>query len=84
MQDIEQNRETREFVNELERRFQEVQDWAIAHWPHADRPLTPANFVEARKEILAMGQMTSEINRREPEPADGGAQYVSTAPAPWP
>lgn len=84
MQDTQENQETRQFVNELERRFLEVQQWAIDNWPDRDHPLTPINFVEARKEILSLGRMTSEINRRAPEPADGGPQYESTAPAPWP
>ncbi|HEV7816155.1 MAG TPA: hypothetical protein VGP06_13775 [Janthinobacterium sp.] len=74
----------RQFVHELERRFEEVQQWAIANWPDPEHPLSSSNFVEARKEILALGQMSSEINRHAPEPADGGPQYVSTTPAPWP
>jgi hypothetical protein len=74
----------RQFVNELERRFEEVQQWAIANWPDQERPLTSSNFVEARKEILALGRMTSELNHKAPEPSEGGPQYVSTAPAPWP
>lgn len=81
---MQENQEVRKFINELERRFEEVQQWAIEHWPDRERPLTSSNFVEARKEILALGQMTSEINHHAPEPADGGPQYLSTTPAPWP
>ncbi len=81
MQNEEQRRQ---FVNELWRRFEEVQQWAVEHWPDAERPLSSADFVEARKEILALGTTTSELNRRAPEPEDGGPQYVDVTPAPWP
>lgn len=81
MQNEEQRRQ---FVNELWRRFEEVQQWAVEHWPDAERPLSSADFVEARKEILALGTMTSELNRQAPEPEDGGPQYVDVTPAPWP
>ena len=81
----------RPFINELERRFLELQQWAISQWPDPDYPLTPANFVEARKEILALGQAGGGPARAgaaaegaAAEPADGGPQYESTAPAPWP
>jgi len=83
---MEQQGATRQFVNELERRFLEVQEWAISHWPDPAHPLTPANFVEARKEILALAQ-AGGVPVAAPggaEPADGGPQYESTAPAPWP
>lgn len=76
----------RQFINELERRYSEVQAWAISNWPDQEHPLTLSNFVEARKEVLALGhrQMNSALKPRAAEPADGGPQYVSTAPAPWP
>jgi len=82
----------RDFVNEVWRRFIEVQDWAIANWPDGQRPLSSSDFVEARKEILALGQPRTERdteldtrgNRREAEPEQGGAQYVDVTPAPWP
>lgn len=81
---MENNDQRRQFINELWRRFEEVQQWAIAHWPDPAHPLTPADFVEARKEILGLGAMTSELNRQEPEPSAGGPQYIDTTPAPWP
>lgn len=75
----------REFINELWRRFEEVQQWAINNWPDQEKPLSSSDFVEARKEILALRAPGGDwSNTKEPEPADGGAQYVSTAPAPWP
>ena len=74
----------RQFADELLRRYEEMQQWAIGNWPDPDHPLSTADFAAARKEILALGAMTSDINRQEPEPSDGGAQYVDVAPTPWP
>ena len=73
-----------QFANELLHRFDEMQQWAMANWPDSAQPLSAADFAQARKNILALLPMTSEINRHEPEPADGGAQYVDVTPAPWP
>ncbi|CDG82432.1 hypothetical protein [Janthinobacterium agaricidamnosum] len=75
----------RAFINELWRRFEEVQQWAIEHWPDRERPLSSSDFVEARKEILGLRAPGGDLDkRRQAEPAEGGAQYISTAPAPWP
>ena len=73
-----------QFANELLRRFEEMQQWAMANWPDSAQPLSTADFAAARKYILALLPMTSEINRHEPEPAEGGEQYVDVTPAPWP
>lgn len=75
-----------QFMSELERRFDELQQWAVAHWPDAQRPLSTADFSAARKCILGIGpaNLSSAENSAAPEPADGGPQYVSTTPAPWP
>lgn len=76
----------RAFINELWRRFEEVQQWAIENWPDPDQPLSSSNFVAARQEILALGRTGNDAKRvqEEAEPADGGAQYIDTTPAPWP
>ena len=76
----------RQFINEVWQRFEEVQNWAIANWPDRDRPLSTSDFVEARKEILALG-LTGDARlsqRSEPELEQGGAQYIDVTPAPWP
>ena len=72
------------YIAEVWRRFEEVQQWAIEHWPDAAHPISSSDFVEARKEILALGQKRGGGQRREAEPADGGAQYVDVTPTPWP
>jgi hypothetical protein len=79
----------RQFINEVWQRFEEVQNWAIANWPDRDRPLSSSDFVEARKEILALGltgdaRLSQPAQAGEPEPEQGGAQYIEVTPAPWP
>jgi len=43
----------REFIAELWRRFEALQEWAVSHWPDQQHPLSSADFVETRKEILS-------------------------------
>jgi len=74
----------RQFIDELWRRYEEVQQWAIENWPDRERPLSASDFVAARKEILALGTAGSGARQRTPEPAEGGPQYVDVTPAPWP
>ncbi|KQV86277.1 hypothetical protein ASD15_29860 [Massilia sp. Root351] len=79
----------RQFINEVWQRFEEVQNWAIANWPDRGRPLSSSDFVEARKEILALGltgdaRLDHPAQAGEPEPEQGGAQYIEVTPAPWP
>jgi len=80
----------RQFIGELWQRFEQLQAWAVENWPDKEHPLTSADFVESRKEILGLrnpeqapgggpGRLLSE-----PEPEQGGAQYVDLNPAPWP
>ncbi|HAT33756.1 MAG TPA: hypothetical protein DCW29_23820 [Janthinobacterium sp.] len=80
--------ERRQFVNELWGRFEELQRWALAHWPDSAHPLSAANFVQARQEILALGR-TPRPSGEQPstpqaEPSAGGAQYIDVDPTPWP
>ena len=80
----------RAFIAELWRRFEALQEWAVSHWPDQQHPLSSADFVEARKEILSLRSPAGSLNQpatrnaAEPEPAQGGAQYVDVTPAPWP
>ena len=69
--------ERRRFVGELWQRFEQLQAWAVENWPDKEHPLSSADFVESRKEILG-------LRHSEPEPEQGGAQYVDLNPAPWP
>ncbi|ATD60807.1 MAG: hypothetical protein ACOH2S_04300 [Janthinobacterium svalbardensis] len=78
----------REFIAELWRRFETLQEWAVSHWPDQQHPLSSADFVETRKEILSLRSPAGSLNQpsqnNEAEPEQGGAQYVDVTPAPWP
>lgn len=86
--DAAQEAARREFIAELWRRFEALQEWAVSHWPDQEHPLSSADFVEARKEILSLrspaGSLNQSAQRNEAEPEQGGAQYVDVTPAPWP
>ncbi|NBV16152.1 hypothetical protein [Janthinobacterium sp.] len=86
--DAPQEAARREFIAELWRRFEALQEWAVSHWPDQEHPLSSADFVEARKEILSLrspaGSLNQPAQRNEAEPEQGGAQYVDVTPAPWP
>ena len=83
---MENSEQRRQFVGELWRRLEALQEWAIHNWPDQQHPLSSANFVEARKEILALGHLDTAKHAATgaAEPADGGPQYVDVTPAPWP
>lgn len=76
------------FAGELERRFDELQAWALDNWPETAQRPSPSEvaslLASARRRILSTAPMDSETNQQVPEPADGGPQYISTTPAPWP
>lgn len=88
------------FVAELWQRFEALQQWAVEHWPDQEHPLSSADFVKARQEILALRgpvaareRLHEQLNKADGgvpatgerrEPADGGAQYEEVTPAPWP
>ena len=79
----------RQFVNELWQRFEELQQWAEENWPDKENPLSSADFVESRKEILGLRNPAQAPGKAltatgEPEPEQGGAQYENLNPAPWP
>lgn len=75
-----------QFVAEVWRRYEEVQQWAMANWPDPEHPLSSADFVEARKAILALGQArhADTASAAALEPVAGGPQYQDVTPAPWP
>lgn len=78
----------REFIAELWRRFEALQEWAVSHWPDQQHPLSSADFVETRKEILSLRSPAGSLNQpsqnNDAEPEQGGAQYQDVTPAPWP
>jgi hypothetical protein len=77
----------RQFIGEVWRRYEELQNWAIANWPDPDNPLSTSDFVEGRKEILALGQgrmRWRQAAQAGAEPENGGKQYEQVTPMPWP
>ncbi|MYM87219.1 hypothetical protein GTP81_18180 [Rugamonas sp. FT107W] len=82
----------RQFVSELWQRYEELQRWAEENWPDKEHPLSSADFVETRKELLGLRNPAQAPGRpasagasgdaREPE--QGGAQYIDVNPTPWP
>lgn len=76
----------RDFINEVWRRYEAVQQWAITNWPDPEHPISTSDFAHGRREVLALGQ-TAGVRLQTPdeaEPEQGGAQYVDVTPAPWP
>jgi hypothetical protein len=75
----------RQFVGELWRRFEALQQWAIDNWPDKQHPLSSADFVQARKEILDLADERHPVQGSQVlEPSEGGPQYVDVTPTPWP
>lgn len=81
------NEERRQFDIALKKRFEEFVTWAVTNRPDHSRPLSPADFEQARNAIATLANNGLDIGERNaaiPEPADNGPQYVNSNPAPWP
>lgn len=76
----------RQFISELWQRFEQLQAWAEENWPDKEHPLSSADFVEARKEILGLRNPAQSPAKppTDREPEQGGAQYENLNPTPWP
>lgn len=74
----------RRFISELWQRFEQLQAWAVENWPDKQRPLSSADFVESRREILGLRNPAHAPLRQAAEPEQGGPQYIDDNPAPWP
>ncbi len=77
------------FVREVQRKLDELIDWIIENVPDKKDSLSRNDFSEARQSICSIASGNThlnhnELNHIEPEPADGGAQYINDNPAPWP
>lgn len=82
--------DTAAFNQELDRRLDEVIAWVITECPSENITVTYADFAQARNYFhqVASGNLTasnpSSAAESEPEPEEGGPQYINDNPAPWP
>lgn len=81
---MDREKECRRFIGELWQRFEALQAWAVANWPDQEHPLSSADFVAARKEILNLRTPLPAPAPSALEPEQGGPQYIDQNPAPWP
>ena len=71
------------FAMEVNAKINHLVDWVVENSPDKEHPLSYSDFAQVREEFnkIACGLGSS---KNEPEPSEGGAQYVSVTPAPWP
>ena len=66
-----------------ESKFDELVAWAVLHAEKCHE-LSASDFDEVRKRFCHIAVNGSKAPEGEPEPSEGGAQYVNVTPAPWP
>jgi hypothetical protein len=71
------------FAMEVNSKINELIEWIIENTPNKEAPLHKEDFAEVHEDFrkIACGLDAQTL---EPEPSEGGAQYVSVTPAPWP
>lgn len=71
------------FALEVNSKINALIEWIIENNPNKETLLHKEDFAEAQEELrkIACG---IDAQSTEPEPSEGGAQYVSVTPAPWP
>lgn len=71
------------FAMEVNGKLNELIAWVIEHSPNKDDHLRNEDFADV---CLSFRKIACGIDaqKTEPEPSEGGAQYVSVTPAPWP
>lgn len=72
------------FAREVQRKLDELIGWIVENVPDKKNALSRSDFLEARQSICCIASGVTNIQHIEPEPADGGAQYINDNPAPWP
>jgi hypothetical protein len=72
-----------EFALEVNNKFNELIAWVLQHSPAQDEGLKAEDFAQVREKFY---QIACGIGAQstEPEPSEGGVQYVNVTPAPWP
>ncbi|MGV8834916.1 hypothetical protein [Cellvibrio sp.] len=71
------------FAMEVNSKINALIEWIIANNPNNENSLHKDAFAGVQEEFrkIACGLDAQTL---EPEPSEGGAQYVSVTPAPWP
>lgn len=71
------------FALEVNSKINELIEWVIENTPNKESLLHKEDFLEVQENFrkIACGIDAQQV---EPEPSEGGAQYVSVTPAPWP
>jgi hypothetical protein len=72
------------FAREVQRKLDELIAWIVENSPDKTHALARSDFLDARQSICCIASGTTNIQHIEPEPAEGGAQYINDNPAPWP
>lgn len=72
------------FAREFQRRVDELINWAVENSSDSSRKLMREDFTEARQIICNLAAGDGILKHIEPEPEQGGPQYINDNPAPWP
>ena len=72
------------YAQQLEQQLDAIIDWSISNQPHKLSKLSRDDFNEVRSEFCRIAKGGGSDLEQEPEPAEGGAQYINDNPAPWP
>ena len=73
-----------QFASDLEQCFQDLMQWAVTSWPDAERPISLVDFDDAQKAVHKIAQRVRHPGGEALAPSEGGAQFVSVDPTPWP
>lgn len=78
-----------QYAVDLMKRFDELTQWAIEHWPRKDFPLLESDFNASRREIgeilgPKLGDGDDRQGESPPGKDTGQGQYVDMNPMPWP
>lgn len=69
------------FSHELNAKLDEIIQWVVDNSPATDTTVSTKDFIKIREKFLrtANGRPQQAL-----EPEEGGPQYISDNPAPWP
>jgi hypothetical protein len=70
------------FELECEKKCDELIAWAVSN-SEKTQGLAASDFSEIRENFCRIAT-SNKMPSTEPEPSEGGAQYVNVTPAPWP